>query len=172
MKKYLAVSNAGPLIHLSKVSLLFLLRKLYGKVAVPLEVKVEVVDKGKEKGFLDAYIVEEAIGNWIEIVRVEIPSRLAEISEGIGLKKAEAKVIYFAFKNNITALLDDLPARDLARRLGVKVRGSLGVIVESLKNGFISKKEALKAVDDLSDIMYLSVDVYRLVKREIENFRF
>ncbi len=54
-----AVSNSGPLIHLAKVGLLHLI-KLYD-VVIPQEVKREVVDVGKEKGYPDAFLIESAI---------------------------------------------------------------------------------------------------------------
>ena len=49
-----AVSNSGQLIHLAKAGLLELI-KLYDTV-IPLEVKYEVVDRGKKKGFTDALL--------------------------------------------------------------------------------------------------------------------
>ncbi len=58
-----------------------------------------------------------------------------------------------------------------ARGLGVKVRGSLGLLIEGLKKGLISYSEAIKGLDELSRIMYLSSDVYRLVMREIEKWK-
>jgi len=42
------VSNSGPLIHLAKAGLLELI-KLYD-IVIPVEVRYEVVDRGKEKG--------------------------------------------------------------------------------------------------------------------------
>ncbi|MHA1583146.1 MAG: hypothetical protein ACTSYM_11725 [Candidatus Baldrarchaeia archaeon] len=60
-KKSSVVSNAGPLIHLSKIGLLPLLKKLYAEVVIPAKVKFEVVDQGKKKGFPDALLIKKAI---------------------------------------------------------------------------------------------------------------
>ena len=165
-----AVSNSGPLIHLAKAGLLELI-KLYDTV-IPLEVKYEVVDKGKEKGFTDALLVEKAIEEgWIKVIDVSVDDKFAKAAEVAGLHKSEITVVYYAYKNGITALLDEDAARVFARGLGVKVRGSLGLLIEGLKKGLISYSEAVKGLDDLSKVMYLSSDVYKLVLREIEKWK-
>jgi len=164
------VSNSGPLIHLAKAGLLELI-KLYDTV-IPLEVKYEVVDKGKEKGFTDALLVEKAIEEgWIKVIDVSVDDKFAKAAEVAGLHKAEIAVVYYAYKNGITALLDEDAARVFARGLGVKVRGSLGLLIEGLKDGLISYSEAIKGLDDLSKVMYLSSDIYKLVMREIEKWK-
>ncbi|MCD6493504.1 MAG: hypothetical protein J7K36_06885 [Archaeoglobaceae archaeon] len=165
-----AVSNSGPLIHLAKVGLLELIN-IYDTV-IPLEVKYEVVDRGKEKGVIDAFLVEKAIEEgWIKIINVSIDDKFVKTAEVAGLHKAEIAVIHYAYKNSITALLDDDAARVFARSLGVRVRGTLGLLIEGLKEGLISYSEAVKGLDDLSKIMYLSSDVYRLVLRKIERWK-
>lgn len=165
-----AVSNSGPLIHLAKVGLLELI-KLYDTVIL-LEVKYEVVDRGKEKGFTDALLVEKAIEDgWIKVIDVSVDDKFAKAAEVAGLHKAEITVVYYAYKNGITALLDEDAARVFARGLGVKVRGSLGLLIEGLKEGLISYSEAIKGLDDLSKVMYLSSDVYKLALREIEKWK-
>ncbi len=165
-----AVSNSGPLIHLAKVGLLELI-KLYD-VLIPVEVKYEVVNKGKEKGFTDALLVEKAIEDgWIKVINVSVDDKFAKAAEVAGLHEAEIAVVYYAYKNGITALLDEDAARVFARGLGVKVRGSLGLLIEGLKEGLISYSEAVKSLDDLSKIMYLSSNVYKLALREIEKWK-
>jgi len=65
-------------------------------------------------------------------------------------------------------LLDDDAARQLARALGLKVRGSIGVIVDALRKKKISKKEALKFLDKLAGVMYLSGEAYMVAREAIE----
>ncbi len=164
-----AVSNC-PLIHLAKAGLLELI-KLYDTL-IPMEVKYEVVDRGKEKGFADALLVERAIEDgWIRVINVSVDDKFAKAAEVAGLHKAEISVVYYAYKNGITALLDEDAARVFARSLGVRVRGSLGLLIEGLKEGLISYSEAVKGLDDLSKVMYLSSGVYKLALREIEKWK-
>ena len=164
-----AVSNAGPLIHLSRAGLLHLLKQLYGQVLVPEAVKVEVVKRGKRMGFADALQVENALSEgWIRVEETEIPKEFASTADTAGLDRAEAAVIHHAYRAGITALLDDEAARLFARTLGVEVRGSIGVILEALKRRLTTPREALEGLEKLSEVMYLSMNTYRLARREIE----
>ncbi len=163
-----AVSNSGPLIHLAQANLLKLLR-LY-KTVIPTQVKAEVVDMGKAKGFSDAVLVEQAIERGLlSVVEVEVPSRIAEAAEVAGLHDAEIAVVYHAYKTHAVALLDEDAARVFATGLGITVRGSLGVLVEGVKEGVISYSESIQGLDRLSDIMYLSSDVYKLILKVLED---
>jgi len=84
----LAVSNSGPLIHLAKAGLLHLI-KLYD-VVIPQEVKHEVVDVGKAKGYSDAFFIEKAVKEgWIKIIRVNVDEKFSEIARLAGLHEAE-----------------------------------------------------------------------------------
>jgi len=60
------VSNSGPLIHLAKIDRLNLLKELFGEVTIPLEVKLEVVDRGKDEGMADAFLIETEIGKRLD----------------------------------------------------------------------------------------------------------
>jgi len=168
-KRSVVVGNAGPLIHLAKINLLHLLRDLYQEVVIPREVKVETVDRGVEKGFPDAIQIGDAINEgWIKVEDTKLAQEFKSMAQIAGLKTAEAAVIYYAYKNNGMALIDEDLARTLARTLGVPIRGTLGIILESLKRGLLSRAEALKALEKLSEIMYLSADLYRIIRDEME----
>ncbi|MEM3087974.1 MAG: hypothetical protein QXP20_02525, partial [Candidatus Bathyarchaeia archaeon] len=113
--------------------------------------------------------IEKAINEgWIRIKKIEPNKGLIEVAKIAGLQVAEVAIIYYAYHNQTIALLDDEPARIFARTLGVSVRGSLGIILDALKKNLLSRREALEALDKLSEVMYLSPYIYRLVKREIE----
>lgn len=63
----IVVVDSSPLIALSKVNLLFILRELFKEVYIPLGVRTEVVDKGR--GRPGANEVREA--EWIKIKEVK-----------------------------------------------------------------------------------------------------
>ena len=128
-----AVSNSGPLIHLAKVGMLHLLKEY--EIFIPKEVVTEVVDRGKEKGYSDAILIENAIKEgWIQVINVEKDEKFKSTADIAGLHEAEIPVIFYAFKKKYIALLDDAPATVFARDLGVSVRGSIGILIQSLKN--------------------------------------
>lgn len=142
---------------------------MYQEVVIPREVKVEAVDRGREGGFPDALPVENAVREGgIRVEEVELTPDFTNMAQVAGLKVAEAAVIHYAYKNNAISLLDEDSARIFARALGIPIRGSLGVILEGLRRGLLSRVEALKALENLSEIMYLNADVYRIVRNEME----
>jgi len=165
-----AVSNAGPLIHLSKAHLLDLIKGY--NTMIPSAVKIEVVDKGKEKGFGDALIVEQAIEEGLlKVIDIKADKRFVKTSNIAGLHKAEMLVVYYAYKHDVLAFLDDEAARVFARELGITVRGSLGLLVEGVKEGRVSYSEGLRGLDNLAEIMYLNSNVYRLTLKMLEKVK-
>lgn len=163
------ISNAGPLIHLAKVNALHLLKALYKTIIIPQEVKVETVNRGKEEGAPDALQIEKALNQgWIKTEEVKLNKEFLKAAKIAGLQTAEAAVIQYAYQNQATALLDDEPARAFAKTLGIPIRGTLGILIEAVKKGLVSREEALEKLDKLSEIMYLSAELYKLVRRNIQ----
>jgi len=164
-----ATSNSGPLIHLTQAGQLPLLRQLYDAILIPPAVKAEVVDRGLEKGAADAIQIEEAIiEGWIKIQEIEVPPEFTDTAETAGLDDAEAAVILLAKQTGTPALLDDEAARTFARALGLKVRGSIGILLQAHNQGLIKQADALDGLERLSRVMYLNVDTYRLARKIIE----
>lgn len=160
-----AVSNAGPLIHLAKIGRINLLKEIFNGIIIPESVKVEVIDKGKEKGKSDAFL----IGNidWIKVV--DDPSDVDQLAEKVGIHRGEACAILLAKSLNVPVLLDDSDARKFALGLGLEVVGSIGIIIRAVKLGLISKEDGLKDLERLANVMWLSVDVYEKARKVIES---
>lgn len=161
-------SNSGPLIHLAKIKQLRLLRSLYGTVIITEAVKKEAVEAGKARGHADALMIENAIEEgWIKVEAVKNPPE--EKFFRFGLNEAEAQVISHAITEKCDLLLlDDEAAREIARALGLRVRGSIGVLVEAVKKGEIGRRRALQSLEELADIMHLSLSVYRAARDSIQ----
>ncbi|MBU4076808.1 MAG: hypothetical protein KKD46_04320 [Euryarchaeota archaeon] len=162
------VSNSGPLIHLARIDRLKLLKELFGKVIIPHEVKLEVVDRGKDEGMADAFLIEIEIENgWIEIEQGN-KDTVKEIAESAGIDIGEAAAIMLARRRELPVLIDDLAARRFAAGLGLEVAGSIGVLIKSGRLHLISKGDALEALDKLARVMWLSIDVYEDARKAIE----
>jgi len=164
-----AISNAGPLIHLAKANTLHILQALYHTILIPEEVKNETVNKSKEKGHADALQIEKAIHQgWIKTIHVELSRDFQKAAKTAGITKAEAAVIQHAYQNHLTALLDDEVARIFARTLGVTIRGTLGILIQAARNNIINQQEARQTLDKLTETMYISADLYKTTRKEIE----
>ncbi len=169
MQNTTAASDAGPLIHLAKTGLLDTLRSLYPKIIIPPEVKLEGVDRGKQKGSADALLIENAIEKgWIVIANINLPSDFAKLCEQAGLQRGEAAVLIYAMEKKVPALLDDEAARLLGRSLNIQVKGTLGILLEAVRRGELQKTEALRKLDELSELMYMSSELYRLTRKTLD----
>lgn len=155
------VLNASPLIYLGKKRKINLLRLVFEKVLVPVEVEEEIMklDEGPEAMQLRDAIQE----GWIEVERPsenkkkQIAKLFGEIDEG------EAAVIALAVEGHgEDVIIDDAEARTAAEYFELKVHGTLYVILEAYKrNVFKSKAEVINMVNNmLRKGFYLSSEVY------------
>lgn len=164
----MTVSNSGPLIHLAMIGRLDLLESLFGRVVIPHTVKTEVVDRGKEEGKADAFLVEGEIEKGCIVVEDDIDDRAKDIADSAGIEAGEAEAIMLARSRQSLILLDDLAARRFAAGLGLEVAGSIGVLVRAVKVGLVSGDEGLDALEKLARVMWLSVGVYEDVRKVVE----
>lgn len=139
------VSNATPLIYLAKIGKLDLLKKSFGEVLIPEEVKIEVVDKGKALGEMDAYIIENAVNEgWLKVQRVDL------LELPIKLDPGEAAAISLAKKLKINeVLVDEVSARTVTRLLGLIPRGTLFVLLKGVKKKELDLNEFLELLSQL-----------------------
>jgi predicted nucleic acid-binding protein len=127
------VSDAGPLIHLSLVGRVDLLPLLYQRILIPDLVHQEVVQKGA--GLAGSAEIGNA--DWIEIAEHDPGAPLIQLLS-IDLDLGEAAAIWLAVDRRSEWILsDDRKARLAAERLGLKVRGSLGVLVEAKRRTLV-----------------------------------
>ncbi|MHA1730085.1 MAG: DUF3368 domain-containing protein [Promethearchaeota archaeon] len=164
----IGVSNSGPLIHLTLAGLLKLTFKLYDLILIPPMVYDEIIVKGKEQGYSDAFILEEALIE--QKIKVEpIKKNNLEIS-GLKLHQAEINAIILSLQSKAEIiLLDDEEARIFARNLGIKVSGTLGILIELLKRKLLTLIESIHYLKKINEIMYLSSDVYCFVEKALKD---
>ncbi|MEA3254279.1 MAG: DUF3368 domain-containing protein [Candidatus Altiarchaeota archaeon] len=139
------VCNASPLIYLTKVERLDLLKSIFDEVIIPLEVKKEVIDAGKRLKEKDAYIIEKAVKDgWIKVVE----SKPIEIQ--IKIHKGEEAVISLAMELKLhNVLIDEISARTAAKLLDLEPRGTLYVLLKALKLGFMDFDEFMEVLNQL-----------------------
>ncbi|MFH1674841.1 MAG: DUF3368 domain-containing protein [Pseudomonadota bacterium] len=153
-----AVSNATPLIYLSKANKLSLLQAVVRQLFIPEAVHREVVIEGKRLGERDAYRVEKAINQgWIlvQAVKVIYPIEIA-------IHPGEVEVISLAKEKGIEAvLMDDIKARAASEMAGLRPIGTLWVILKAVKNHILNLDEFLTTLEDIIQSgFYLKEEVY------------
>jgi predicted nucleic acid-binding protein len=128
---------------LGKLNRLHLLVDLYKIVHVPRAVYREVVVEGTTRGMPDALPVRL----FIEVCSLPIleasQEALLAYSPSTVLDAGETELLALAreFKDALV-LMDDAEARAEARRLGLAVKGTLGVLVEACRAKVLSLAEA------------------------------
>ena len=157
----IVVADAGPIIHLSRIGHLDLIPFLYGRIVVPRQVYDEVVrGQGSPPGS-----EELRQADWVEIEEREIRSKVSRLLEG-HLDAGEAAALALALDLKADLILsDDRQARISAERLGFQVRGTLGILLESKRQGRLPAVapllHALKA-----EGVWLSRELIDLILRE------
>lgn len=116
------ISDAGCLIVLSKINAISLLDVVFASVTTTPQVAEEV-------GF--------ELPSWIQISAPKTMSTLDEMPSSIDAGEASAIALALELTNS-TLIIDDLSARNYAKRLGIDVTGTIGVLVRAKIDGHVT----------------------------------
>lgn len=119
------VSNSSCLIVLEKLGKLEFLERLYTKITIPKAVKDEVF-KGK------------TVPDWIEVSKIKQPIAPRILEKNLGYGESEAIGLSLEL-NAALLIIDDLAARKVAKELGIKITGVIGIVLEAKKKRLIQK---------------------------------
>lgn len=151
----IAVSNSTPLIALSKINRLTLLRDFFQEIYIPEEVYDEVVRRGKDLAGAE----EVKSSDWIKVENVE--NRVAVDALSISLDKGEAEAIVLAKKKDALLIIDDGDGRRTAKLLGLKITGTIGILLLASQD---DKLDLKKSLDDLKSVGFrLSTKEYEKI---------
>lgn len=140
------ISNTSPLQYLYQLGLMNLLFRMYGKIIIPDAVVLEI-DQGRLKGISlpDLFLM-----NQIEVRSVR-EKRLLPLVSSLG--PGEREVIALGLESpDPLIILDDLPARRHADFLGLKMTGTLGIILKAKELGYIEK--VVSFLDKLDELHF------------------
>jgi predicted nucleic acid-binding protein len=131
------VSDSSPLIFLSALRDLDLLRQIVGEIFIPRAVYREVVVDGHGKPRAEE--VERAMGNWISVVGAKDTSKVTKIMDVAGLQSGESEAIVLADQLHIGAIvLDDQQAVLEARSRGLTVLRTPAIYLAAKRAGLIA----------------------------------
>jgi predicted nucleic acid-binding protein len=131
----LVVADSSPLIYLSRVGLLHVLPALFGEVVVPRTVWHEAVERRPSAPGIE--MLRQA--SWLQVVD-------ERSAVDLGLDPGETAAILEAEATGADLLLiDERAGRKVAQERGLRVRGTLGVLVQARQSGVFP---ALKPVLD------------------------
>jgi len=154
------VINASPVILLAKVGLIQHVPRLVETLVIPQPVVTEIL----------SYRDKDAAATWLEKAGQEfIQPAVTELKQlsSVGIGSGERAVISFAAADSgFIAVLDDLEARVIAHRLGIKTLGTVGAVLRLKKAGLISEaKSHLQQIRKIGG--YMSDELFREALRQV-----
>ena len=129
----IVISNATPLISLALIGQLELLQRLYTSVLIPPAVQAEVLAGGAGRpGY-----AELRRASWLHLSPLQDPRRADLLSD---LDRGEAEVLALAQELNADlVIVDERLGRRHAKRLGLPLTDTLGVLLKAKSAGYLTE---------------------------------
>jgi len=153
----LVVSDASPVLNLAIIDRLDLLQQQFGKVWLPQAVIDELRIEGDLPG--SAVIRQAWRAGWLGPEVVQDRVRVSILRRDLDLGEAEA--IALALQQRADwLLLDEREGRRIAKSLGLRVTGVLGILLRARLEGLLpSMREAMDQLRNLADFR-IGADLY------------
>ena len=159
-----AVSNSGPIIHLSEVNCFDALQ--IADVVIPSAVYHEVTryDKPGSKELQNSHIPVIRLNEEEKVFAMRLCS-----AYGIDAGEAEAIALCLSGKYQLF-FTDDSDARAVGELYDIEVHGTAGIVARAHSLGLLSYEETRHVMHDLHErsSLYLTERVYRIVMEMIE----
>jgi hypothetical protein len=138
------VSNTSPILNLAIVDQLVLVRRQFGEILIPVAVLDELKVDEERSG---SQVIREAISSgWIQIQEANNKPLVQLLKQTLDRGEAEAIALSIELKADWT-LLDEREGRKVAKSLGLKVTGILGILLRAKQVGEIESLQPV--IDDL-----------------------
>ncbi|HLF06508.1 MAG TPA: DUF3368 domain-containing protein [Thermoplasmata archaeon] len=112
------------------------------------EVQSEVVEAGRRGGHPDSERIHALVESKVIAVRTAADDELIDrILVNPRLSRADASTIALAVQEKARLFTDEKDMREVGKRLGVRLGGSLSLLAEAVDEGRISSVEAVSAVE-------------------------
>ncbi len=126
------VSNTSPVLNLAIIDQLVLLRKQFGEVWIPPAVLKELRPEEDLPG--SSAVREAREAGWLRVKAVKDRPLVQVLRRDLDQGEAEAIALALRVKAEWT-LLDERDARRVAKSLGLKVTGVLGILLRAQREG-------------------------------------
>jgi len=156
------ISNSSPLIFLSKINKLDLLKKMFGFIMITDAVKEEVLINNKPGHF----IIEESIKEgWIKIIN-------PKENPDLGLGPGENSVINLAREKKDTLIMDDFFAINTAKAFDIPILRTTSLIFLAVRKKIIAKQKAIYFFNQLiKEGYYISPEIYSILLNRLRRVK-
>lgn len=141
----IVVADTSPLNYLILIQHIDILGTLYGQVVIPPTVQDELL-ASRAPAPVRAWINNPP--KWLE---VRTPGQIdSHIDQTLDEGEREAMSLVQNLSGPTLLLIDDLPARIEARRLGLEIIGTLGVLLVAHKRNLLNIRQAIDLLRNTS----------------------
>ncbi|PSM46956.1 DUF3368 domain-containing protein [Chroococcidiopsis sp. CCALA 051] len=138
------VSNTSPILNLAIIGQLKLMHQQFGQVQIPPAVLSELKVQEERPG--SSEIQASLKAGWIEVQEINSPLSVQLLQQTLDRGEAEAIALAMEVQANWT-LLDERDGRKVAKSLGLRVTGVLGILLQAKQKGELhSLSEAINAL--------------------------
>lgn len=153
------IVNSTPVIGLANIGRLDVLRQMYGTITIPQAVFDEIKSPSVQRQV-------NANRDWICVEQINDASQKQMYRAKLHAGEVEVMILAQEKKADLV-ILDDNAAKKTAKFLGLRVIGTLGILVLAKKRGYI--KEVSPVLDALKrDGFFVSDDLCDLVLRQAD----
>jgi len=130
MNQNLIITDSGCLIALERIDRLDILSTLFSEVWIPPAVSQEF---GRSL-------------SWLKVVIPQDQGMIAALK--LSVDDGEAEAIALGYEYQYRLIVDDLKARKVAKRLGLRITGTVGILITAKKKGIIiSVKDVIESLE-------------------------
>lgn len=140
----IVIADTTPIITLIKLNRLDLLEKLFGSVIIPSAVYDELT--ANQRFANESRIVREC--NYLKRRNVIDRQSIKFLREIVGLDAGESEAIALSDEQSANLLIiDERKGRKAAQKLGLKITGTIGILIQAFDGNLISKSEIISCVE-------------------------
>lgn len=144
----IVVSDTTPLISLLKINRIDLLGKLFGQVLIPQAVFDELT--ADERFKLEADQIKQK--RFIIVKAVQNPGAANILKRASGLDQGESEAIILTDELNADVLLmDEAKGRTISFQMGIKIMGTIGVLMAAYEENELTADEVRACVKGLQN---------------------
>ena len=158
----LVISDTSPISNLVVIGKLSLLKKVFDSILIPEAVYTEI--KALENFNVD--LTEFKNASWIKIVQIHDFNTYQELLKQVDKGEAEAITIAHEMKSDFL-LIDEKKVRAIAKNMGIKIIGLIGVLVKAKREKSIDNVKPI--LDDLRNVarFRISEDLYNEILKSV-----
>lgn len=161
----IVVSDTTPVISLMKAGQLELLRQLFGVVYIPEAVYRELTDN---EAFSEEVRMVQGC-EFLYVQKVDNGKSVAILQNFTGLDAGESEAIILADEMNSDLLLmDEHKGRQVAKKLGIRITGTIGILTQAFDEGMLTKEDVERCIERLKESgIRISEKLYQRLNMEM-----